>query len=82
MNNVWEHLLVLGFRGDPYWRHNLPNQPMLNPWQAFFFWLGVGMAVWRWQERPAYRLLILWLVRDDPCQPCWPSIPSFQALHA
>ena len=34
---------------------------MLNPWQAFSFWLGVGMAVWRWQVWPAYRLLILWL---------------------
>ena len=34
---------------------------MLNPWEAFFFWYGVGMAVWRWQKRPAYRLLLLWL---------------------
>ena len=34
---------------------------MLNPVEALFFWLGVGMAVWRWQRRPAYRLLLLWL---------------------
>ena len=33
---------------------------MLNPWEAFFFWLGVGMALWRWRRRPAYRLLLLW----------------------
>ena len=59
--NVWEHLLTFGFRGDPNWRHNFAGQPMLNPWEAFFFWLGVGMAVWRWQRRPAYRLLLLWL---------------------
>ena len=59
--NVWDHLLVLGFRGDPSWRNNYAGQPMLNPWEAFFFWLGVGMAVWRWQRRPAYRLLLLWL---------------------
>ena len=58
--NVWEHLLAFGFRGDPNWRHNFAGQPMLNPWEAFFFWLGVGMAVWRWQQ-PAYRLLLLWL---------------------
>ena len=60
LGNVWEHLLVFGFRGDPYWRRNFDSQPMLNPWEAFFFWLGVGMVVWRWQ-RPAYRLLLLWL---------------------
>ena len=58
--NAWEHLSVLGFRGDPSWLHNFAGRPMLNPWEAFFFWLGVGMAVWRWQRRPAYRLLLLW----------------------
>ena len=59
--NVWEHLLAFGFRGDGNWRHNFAGRPMLNPWEAGFFWLGVGMAVWRWQRRPAYRLLLLWL---------------------
>ena len=59
--NVWDHLLVLGFRGDPSWRNNFAGQPMLSPGEAFFFWLGVGMAVWYWQRRPAYRLLLLWL---------------------
>ena len=58
--NAWQHLSVLGFRGDPSWLHNFAGRPMLNPWEAFFFWLGVGMAVWRWQRRPAYRLLFLW----------------------
>ena len=59
--NVWDHLLVLGFRGDPSWRNNFAGQPMLSPGEAFFFWLGVGMAVWLWQRRPTYRLLLLWL---------------------
>ena len=59
--NVWDHLSVFGFRGDPNWRSNYAGQPMLNPWEAFFFWLGVGMAVWRWQRWPVYRLLLLWL---------------------
>ncbi len=58
--NAWQHLSVLGFRGDPSWLHNFAGRPMLNPWEAFFFWLGAGMAVWRWQRRPAYRLLFLW----------------------
>ena len=52
--NAWDHLLAFGFRGDPSWRHNFPGKPMLNPYEAFFFWLGVGMALWRWQRRPTY----------------------------
>ena len=59
--NVWDHLLAFGFRGDPTWRHNYAGRPMLNPVEALFFWLGVGLAVWRWQRRPAYRLLLIWL---------------------
>ncbi len=58
--NAWDHLLAFGWRGDPNWRHNFAGQSMLNPVEALFFWLGVGLALWRWQ-RPAYRLLLLWL---------------------
>lgn len=59
--NVWEHLLLFGFRGDPGWVRNFPGRPMLNIWEAFFFWLGAGIAFKRWR-RPAYRLLLIWLV--------------------
>lgn len=58
--NAWEHILAFGWRGDPNWRHNFAGRSMLNPVEALFFWLGVGLALWRWQ-RPAYRLLLLWL---------------------
>ena len=58
--NVWDHLSLLGLRGDPYPRNNYDGQPMLNPAEALFFWFGVGMAVWRWRW-PAYRLLLIWL---------------------
>ena len=61
LNNVWDHLLAFGFRGNDYWRYNFPGKPLLNPYEAFFFWLGVGIALWRWQRRPTYRLLLLWL---------------------
>ncbi len=60
MRNLWLHFLAIGFRGDLNWRHNLPGQPLLNPWETLFFSLGVGAAIWRWR-RPAYRLLIIWL---------------------
>ena len=58
--NVWEHLLAFGFRGDPTGTAQLPQPADAEPMGSVFFWLGVGMAVWRWQ-RPAYRLLLLWL---------------------
>lgn len=59
--NALEHLLAYGFLGDLRVRYNFNGQPMLNPWEAFFFWSGVGTAAWRWQRVPAYRLLLLWL---------------------
>ena len=58
--NVWENVAVLGWSGDLDWRNNFAGRPMLNPWEAFFFWLGVGMALSRWRQRPAYRFLLLW----------------------
>lgn len=60
LDNIGLHLLAFGFRGDPHWRHNFGNQPLLNPLEAIFFWIGIGMTLWRWR-RPAYRLLFLWL---------------------
>ena len=60
LTNVWDHLSLLGLRGDPNWRNNYAVQPMLNPAEALVFWFGVGMAVWRWRW-PVYRLLLIWL---------------------
>ena len=34
---------------------------MLTPGEASFFWFGVVVSGWNWR-RPAYRLLLLWLV--------------------
>lgn len=59
--NVWGYLLNFGFRGDQNWRHNYAGRPMLHPWETCLFWLGVAMSVWRWQQRPSHRLLLIWL---------------------
>ncbi len=59
--NMWDHLLVFGFRGDPAWRRNYAGLPMLNPVEAIFFWAGVGISIWRWKQCSACRLLLLWL---------------------
>ena len=61
LENVWAYVSAFGFRGDWSARHNYPGKPILNIWEALFFWFGVGMAAWR-RQRPAYRLLLLWLV--------------------
>lgn len=61
LQNVWLHILAIGIRGDLNWRHNFPGQPLLSPWETLFFLVGVGVSIWRWQ-RPANRLLLLWLV--------------------
>ena len=58
--NVWDHLSVLGLRGDPHLRQNYSGQPMLNPAEALFFWIGVVVAAWR-RRWPVYRLLLIWL---------------------
>ena len=61
LTNVWEHLLSFGVLGDRYWHYNFPGKPMLIVGEALFFWLGVGIGIWRWR-RPAFRLLLIWLV--------------------
>ena len=88
--NVWDHAKVLGFDGDPNWQNNYASRPMLNPWEAFFFWLGVGMALWHWRRRPDYRLLILWtcimllpavLARDEKASNTLRMIAAAPAIY-
>ena len=59
--NTWDHILVFGFRGDPNWSHTYASLPMLNPWEALFFWLGLALALWRWRTHMATRLLAIWV---------------------
>ena len=60
LDNAFWHLAAFGFKGDVSWRHNFDALPMLNPWEATFFWLGAGISLWHWR-RPACRLMLLWL---------------------
>ena len=57
LDNLWRQGQAFAFRGDP----NKTRLPLLRPWEAVFFWLGTGVAVWRWKRGAAYRLLLLWL---------------------
>ncbi len=61
LRNGWLQLSVLGWAGDPSWRSNYGELPLLHPVEAFFFWLGLGALLVHW--RRAYsRLLLLWLL--------------------
>lgn len=58
--NLWADFAALSLRGLDGCC-NTHGQPLLSPWEAFFFWLGAGVAVWRWRQLPACRLLLLWV---------------------
>ena len=60
LKNVADYLLLFGFQGDRNQEYNFAGRPVLNAWEAVFFWTGVGMSLWRWR-RPPYRLLLIWL---------------------
>lgn len=50
-----------GFIGDPLWRQGVPDAPLLGVMLGLFFYAGVGMALWRWQNG-RFAFLLLWLV--------------------
>ena len=52
LRNVWGYLMLFGFSGDPDWRHNYAGRPMLNLWEAAFFWFGVVVAFRHWKLLP------------------------------
>ena len=59
--HVWEILAKFSFRLLAGCCSPFEHAVTLNGWEALFFWLGVAIAVWRWNRRPACRLLLLWV---------------------
>ncbi|MFB0547138.1 MAG: PA14 domain-containing protein, partial [Anaerolineae bacterium] len=57
--NVYKHLLMFNYRGDPNGRHNLPGKPMLDFVSSTLFVLGLAYSLYRWRE-PCYFLLVIW----------------------
>lgn len=60
LENVRKSLLMYNREGDPRARHNLPDEPMLDPLSAIFFGLGLGYSLLRWRKH-RYFLLLVWL---------------------
>lgn len=62
--NIRKHVLMFNYRGDPNGRHNLPGEPMLDPYSAALLVLGLGLSLWRslrGPDRARALLLPAWL---------------------
>ena len=60
VENTRKHLLMFNVKGDPNGRHNLPGEPMLDPYSGALLLLGLALSL-RWIWRPRWLLLPLWL---------------------
>ena len=58
--NLIEALKTFSFVGDTHPRYNLPGRPVFDSLTSIFFYMGLGLALWRWRQ-PAYAFLLLWL---------------------
>ena len=58
--NIWKHVMMFNWRGDPNGRHNLPGAPMLDEVTGVLMLLGLAYSLWRLRD-PRYALLPLWL---------------------
>lgn len=61
LKNLTNALKVFSIAGDTHWRYNLPGRPIFDPLTSILFYLGLGLALWRWRQ-PAYAFLLLWLL--------------------
>ncbi len=60
LESVRKHALMFHLHGDPNGRHNLPGEPMLDPYSGALMALGLALALWR-ARRPVWLFLPLWL---------------------
>ena len=51
---IMEGVRLIPFRGDTAWRYNIPDRPLLAPWMALLWALGIGLVLARifGRERP------------------------------
>jgi 4-amino-4-deoxy-L-arabinose transferase-like glycosyltransferase len=62
LTGVRDTALMFSVRGDQTVRDNWPDRPVFaDPLSAALFYLGLGVALWRWRK-PEYAFVLLWLV--------------------
>ncbi|MCA1553320.1 MAG: glycosyltransferase family 39 protein, partial [Chloroflexi bacterium] len=49
-SNTLKHLEMFNVQGDRNGRHNLPNEPTLDPIMGALAVLGLALALWRWRD--------------------------------
>ncbi len=55
-------LKMISFAGDQLVAYNIPGRPVFVPvWTSLFFYVGLGVAFWRWRQ-PVYAFLLIWLL--------------------
>lgn len=73
ITNSLKILGMFGFRGDPLWRNNLAHLPVFDLLLAVFFYIGLGLCLWRWQKQ-RHLFIVLWLFTA--------AIPSIVTIDA
>jgi hypothetical protein len=66
---------VFTFTGDPRWTYSMPGRPLFDPLTGALFYLGLGLAFWRFR-RPRYALILLWLAFGLGPSAISPDAPS------
>lgn len=67
--NIAGGLAIFTFRGDDFWRYNIPGRPLLGPVMGLLFGIGLIWAGW-------LALRPFWRRPGDP----WQSVAGFLAL--
>jgi len=61
VETVLQTLGMFGFTGDPLAYFNIPGRPLLDPFGAVIFIVGVAALVWRWRDR-RYGFVLIGLI--------------------
>lgn len=73
ITNSLKILGMFGFRGDPLWRNNLAHLPVFDLLLALFFYIGLGISLWRWRKQ-RHLFIVFWLFTA--------AIPSIVTIDA
>ncbi|MDJ0754572.1 MAG: hypothetical protein QNJ45_13695 [Ardenticatenaceae bacterium] len=63
---IWRSLLMIGWAGDPYWRFNLPEQPLFNPLWTVFLLVGLASLLLQLFRQRGVAQSALWLIVIGP----------------